>query len=191
MVLPMSRKTQQRKQQLSFADRLLGPPVAGRECGSCTACCVLPRINEPTLQKAEGEICPNLAGAGCGVYETRPQTCRTYFCVWRRIGALPDDARPDKLGALLHLHRRDENETNPLLKVYIKVQALKSWEEVSKPTLEAVMAVLRRARLAVWRQDGGEMHLAHPDDLTARAIHGEPLTPQAALEAEAWIKAHS
>lgn len=80
----------------------LPPPAPGRDCGECTACCVDLAIAE--LNKADGVACQHLvAGAcgACGIYETRPNTCRTWFCGWRLLGSLSDAMRPDRSGAML------------------------------------------------------------------------------------------
>jgi hypothetical protein len=76
--------------------------VEGRECGECAVCCTHLRIEDPELHKPGGVRCPNLlAGGGCGIYETRPRPCRTFFCGWRRIGYLGDEWRPDRSGIMI------------------------------------------------------------------------------------------
>lgn len=76
-------------------------PLPGRECGSCTSCCVELAIDAPQLKKPDGCECPHLvAGAGCGIYADRPALCRNWYCGWR-MGALTDDMRPDRSGMLL------------------------------------------------------------------------------------------
>ena len=37
-----------------------GQVIEGRECGSCTVCCVALTIDDPALQKVQGYRCPNL-----------------------------------------------------------------------------------------------------------------------------------
>lgn len=79
---------------------LLSPhPASGRECGSCTACCSVLAIVE--LQKPARRACDHLCRAGCGIYETRPASCREFHCLWLR-GALSGDEglRPDQLGVM-------------------------------------------------------------------------------------------
>lgn len=46
-----------------------------------------------------------IAGAGCAVHAVRPNVCRAYRCAWL-AGALGDDDRPDRLGAVLDLVSR-------------------------------------------------------------------------------------
>jgi hypothetical protein len=51
-----------------------------------------------------GVACPNLTGqGGCGIYESRPQTCRKYFCGWRLAAGLGGEWRPDRSGVMIML----------------------------------------------------------------------------------------
>jgi hypothetical protein len=78
--------------------------VAGRTCGSCNVCCVALTIDDPALQKAQGYRCRNtLPDKGCAIYEARPETCRTFFCGWRRLKWLRETLRPDSSGVLVRL----------------------------------------------------------------------------------------
>ena len=93
-------------------------------CGSCTACCTSSQFIEigpnehrtlrripsgllfPAPRRPKGHVvmgfnkqghCPMLIDGACGVYDDRPQTCRTYDCrVFAATGIDPnDDAKPD------------------------------------------------------------------------------------------------
>lgn len=89
-----------------------------RTCGECTACCYALGVNE--IDKPEFQTCPELSGCdsahggceseddtklrlrggGCGIYDDRPEPCKTYACLWLDE-TLPDEAdRPDKLGVV-------------------------------------------------------------------------------------------
>jgi len=74
--------------------------VAGRDCGGCTVCCVFPTINKPEIQKLSGARCRHCTSGGCGIYETRPPVCRSFYCAWRTVDIFSDDWRPDKSGVL-------------------------------------------------------------------------------------------
>jgi len=77
---------------------------AARECGECSLCCTLLRVDE--LSKLGGTPCVHQrTGGGCGVYARRPGVCRAYRCLWLSGGLRPED-RPDRLGALLDLVNR-------------------------------------------------------------------------------------
>ena len=86
--------------------------VAGRECGSCNVCCVALTINDPELQKLQGHRCRNARpDNSCAIYETRPQTCRTYYCGWRRLKWIRETLRPDRSGVLVRQHNIVSKET--------------------------------------------------------------------------------
>jgi hypothetical protein len=74
-------------------------PIAERQCGTCTQCCIVAAIDKPEIQKAPGVACRHCRG-GCTIYETRPQICRDYHCAWRILPILPYDWRPDRCGIL-------------------------------------------------------------------------------------------
>lgn len=71
--------------------------VPGRECGDCTVCCIVPTIDDPEIQKKPGIHCRHCA-TGCTIYESRPKSCRAFYCAWRLIPALGPDWRPDLSG---------------------------------------------------------------------------------------------
>lgn len=75
--------------------------AAERACGPCSLCCTVLRVDE--LDKPAGDDCPHQCGdRGCGIYETRPQICRAYECLWRQ-GGLEEDERPDVTGGIVDL----------------------------------------------------------------------------------------
>ena len=80
--------------------------VPGRSCGSCNACCISLTIDDPALQKAQGYRCRNAQkDGGCAIYESRPQTCRTFFCGWRQFKWVHEAMRPDVSHVLTRLRR--------------------------------------------------------------------------------------
>lgn len=68
-------------------------------CGGCTVCCKFMGVDEIDKQRyvwcAHCEI-----GVGCQIYETRPDSCRQYECVWLKTQGLDNPMalalRPDK-----------------------------------------------------------------------------------------------
>ena len=86
--------------------------VPGRECGSCNVCCYALTIDDPDMQKPQGYRCRNtLPDKGCAIYETRPQTCRSFFCGWRILKWVPNTLQPDQSGVLVRLHNEVARET--------------------------------------------------------------------------------
>lgn len=77
------------------------PLIPGRTCGGCVECCRFIPLDLPELSKPTGSLCAYCVdGAGCSVHEVRPQTCRTWFCVWRVV-ALSEAWRPDRSGIIV------------------------------------------------------------------------------------------
>ena len=75
--------------------------LAKRSCGPCTACCTILKIAAPELRKKAHKPCQHLSGAGCGVYQQRPQVCQQFLCGWRLFAELGDDWRPDLSGVMV------------------------------------------------------------------------------------------
>lgn len=75
--------------------------VPGRDCGSCTVCCVALRVDAPGLRKPAGQACCHLGTQGCTIYSSRYAICRSWMCGWRLQPELDDSWRPDRSGVLL------------------------------------------------------------------------------------------
>lgn len=172
---------------LSLEDHVFGLPVANRSCGECTACCRLLTIDDPLLQKPAMVLCPNCTGASCAIYQQRPAACRAWHCAWRRIESMPAKSRPDRLGVMFEVTRRDP-APNILAKVYIRGLALASWRDFENPDLLPVLEMLRQTRLPVWLAHDDRMECVHPSRaVQAVLIEGRPpQTPQVAAEAAQW-----
>ncbi len=76
--------------------------VTDRSCGDCSLCCTVLRVDD--LQKLGGVSClhQNESGPGCSIHARRPEICRGYRCLWLQ-GGLPEESRPDRLGAVLDI----------------------------------------------------------------------------------------
>lgn len=67
----------------------------GKSCGDCGLCCKVMGVAE--LDKAPGRWCAHyLKGGGCGVYDTRPSSCRSFHCEWLLSDKLGSEWKPDK-----------------------------------------------------------------------------------------------
>ena len=52
-----------------------------RQCAGCTMCCKVMRV--PELPKKINVWCTHcVLGQGCGIYETRPSSCREFNCLY-------------------------------------------------------------------------------------------------------------
>src|SRR6266700_8447737 len=69
--------------------------VPGRACGSCTLCCKVIAVDD--FAKPPGVWCTHcVRHKGCGIYETRPTDCRTFFCEWMLTTSLGADWKPER-----------------------------------------------------------------------------------------------
>ena len=79
--------------------------VPGRSCSSCNICCVALTIDDPAMRKVQGYRCRNaLRDNSCAIYDSRPQTCRSFECGWRQLPWVRETLRPDRSGVLVRLH---------------------------------------------------------------------------------------
>jgi len=80
---------------LDAAARALSRVIPGRECGSCTLCCKVIAVAD--FNKLPGVWCSHcVRGKGCGIYETRPTDCRTFFCEWMLEKGLGPEWKPER-----------------------------------------------------------------------------------------------
>jgi uncharacterized cysteine cluster protein YcgN (CxxCxxCC family) len=77
------------------------PIVPGRGCGGCALCCKIMRIEE--LDKPKGAWCRHCAPnrAGCTIYDSRPQECRTFHCAWLTLAQLGPEWQPTRARMVL------------------------------------------------------------------------------------------
>jgi Fe-S-cluster containining protein len=80
-------------------------------CGSCSMCCKLLSVQaddgglfKPFLRWCRHAVRP---GGGCGVYQTRPESCRLFECLYAasqralpRQDVMPPEMRPDRCGVI-------------------------------------------------------------------------------------------
>lgn len=126
-------------------------PVPNRSCGSCTACCDVFAIEE--LSKPAGVPCQHSTSIGCAIYPIRPQTCARWFCLWRKIAALPDRLRPDRSGVVFSLDVRSPNDGST--QVCIVGRVMRTPRKARRRDMAAAFAMLARdGALPVWRVDG-------------------------------------
>jgi Fe-S-cluster containining protein len=166
-------------------DSLLGPIVPGRECGECVACCRSLKVDTAEFSKPAGVPCPHNTGSRCGIHSSRPDICRTWFCAWRRIAAMPEAARPDRSGILAFLGF-NRQPRNCLEGVYIVAQA--SDDEAFDTAIgRAITADLSTGLVPVWTTSGTAKTLVHPRGEVARAvIDGSAPASHLEKEVEAW-----
>lgn len=165
---------------------LLGPILPDRECGDCTACCTELTVNTPEFAKPAGTPCIYLSDKGCGIHAVRPRICGTWFCAWRRVAGLPDEARPDRSGLLVSLNFVKEPQ-NCLEGVSINVRVLAGSDAIANGMAAAVLDSVCDQLVPVWFSDGSKKMLMHPDTDVARfVLSGEAAPPHLQDEVAAW-----
>jgi hypothetical protein len=165
---------------------LLGPVLADRACGDCTMCCTVLKMDAPDFKKPAGIPCEHLASLGCGIHAVRPDICRSWFCGWRRVAALPDDARPDRSRLLVSLNFEREPR-NCLEGVSINVRALPGSDAIENGMAATVLDILCDGLVPVWFSDGAKKMLMHPEhEVASLVISGDPAPTHLQEEVAAW-----
>lgn len=106
-----------------------------RSCDGCTECCYymhIEAIRKPACQSCTFEE----PGYGCGIYNTRPQECHDFECLWlqtqKRKDPWPSRLRPDRCGTMFtalpgednriaaHSRKPDALDTDPTVRKYVR-----------------------------------------------------------------------
>lgn len=148
---------------------LLGPVLDGRSCGDCTACCTVLTVDTPDFKKPGETPCANLCAAGCSIHPVRPTICRTWFCAWRRVAGMPEEARPDRSGLLVSINFSREPR-NCFEGVSINVRLLAGSRAIENGMAGRVLDSLCDQLVPVWFSDGSRKMLMHPDSEVAQHV---------------------
>jgi len=160
--------------------------VPGRTCGSCVACCVIPRIDAPNFIKEAGVMCVHCSGNDCTIYEDRPAQCRTFYCLWRRVGTMPDSLRPDRTGVMFTIERIAQPQ-NPFEQEFVIARALNAISDFDGSEVRGALRVfMEQGDLPVWLSFRQERRLFHPRPALRDAILS-PATPAEALAEEVVV----
>ena len=168
-------------------DEAVGGLVPGRGCGSCVACCVILRVDAPALVKDAGVMCRHCSGSDCSIHETRPDPCRTFFCLWRKVGSMPDALRPDRIGVMFSIEHNAAPQ-NPFDKDFVIARAVSAIEDFDRPEVRGALNVfIERGDLPVWLSFNQERRLLHPRPELRDAILSSGITPtHLASEVVTW-----
>ena len=150
-------------------DVMFGPTLQDRPCGDCIACCQVLNIDEPELVKPQGMLCPNCTGAGCSIYETRPQVCRSWNCAWKRIASMPPETRPDAMGVLFTVDRHLPPR-NPFENLYVIAVAQERESDLQSQATRDAIQMFKAGPLPIFVQWDGMKTLVHPEPVIADAI---------------------
>lgn len=170
----------------SVETALLGPVLEHRVCGDCTICCTILKVDTPDFEKPAETACVHLGARGCGIHAVRPRICRTWFCAWRRVAALPEDARPDRSGILVSINFVREPR-NCFEGVSINVRLLGGSTAIEDGMAARILDRLCDRLVPVWFSDGSRKMLMHPDNEVAQhVIAGTTAPSHRADEVDAW-----
>jgi hypothetical protein len=112
------------------------PPIT-RECGTCTMCCKTMSVWE--IEKPNGVWCKHVKNhQTCAIYETRPQSCRTFDCLWLR-GIGTEAMRPDRSRVVL-VEAEDSNGGGTGLAAILDPTRPLAWQE---PKMRAFLEDVR------------------------------------------------
>jgi hypothetical protein len=74
--------------------------AANKQCGDCAMCCKVMQIE--ALAKPKHTMCGHFRkGTGCTVYDTRPQACSQFVCLWLADPNMDAAWRPDRARFIL------------------------------------------------------------------------------------------
>jgi len=154
--------------------RAVGRGLRERSCGTCTACCTALGVLE--IDKPPCTPCKHLGTTkGCGIYETRPESCRRYHCMWR-AGLISAERRPDRFGIVFD---PIEELPNEILAREVRAGALGEAEVVR------VLATIARERAVALIDSAGELQQVLGPPERALAVEG---LLRATLPAEAHLR---
>lgn len=164
--------------------------VPSRECGECVACCVLPSIDTDTLRKPARTPCRHCTGHHCAVYDSRPDVCRNFYCLWRKLELMGEAHRPDRLGVMFHVVKVT-TPLNVLRRLYVVGIPLDPFPNYATPEIEAALVILRRRYVPVWLYFGEVLRCVHPSSAVQDVLlNGAPTSSErVAAEVSAWRKA--
>lgn len=168
-------------------DIVLGPALASRACGDCVACCQVLNIDEPDMVKPADQLCMHCTGAGCGIYATRPNVCREWDCVWRRIDTMPLETRPDRCEVLWTIDRQAEPRS-PFDRIYFVARAVGDPTKLQAQPMLDTASMLAHGPLPIFVTWDNERRMIYPREELAQAIL-DPDNARAQLveEGEAWM----
>jgi len=80
---------------------IFGPPVRGRQCGACTACCTQLPVDLGGKVKPANVRCKHMCSKGCQIYAIRPEPCIAWSCAWLINASTDKLRRPDQSGLVI------------------------------------------------------------------------------------------
>jgi hypothetical protein len=102
-------------------------------------CCKVPAIEE--FAKPPGVWCRHaVSGKGCGIYQDRPGSCRTFYCLWMQDESFGPEWKPEKAKFVVYVQRNGVN-----LQVAVDPNFPNAWTKAPY-----------HARIRRWVEEGAE-----------------------------------
>jgi hypothetical protein len=112
-------------------------PPEEKQCGDCSLCCKIMAITE--LNKPKDAWCDHvIKKRGCGIYETRPHSCRAFKCLWLQDPRLPPEWKPNKSKFVM------VGESQTELVVHVDSNSPGAWRD--EPYLSGLRAMAERGQ---------------------------------------------
>lgn len=122
--------------------------ITENKCGACTQCCT--NLDVIELGKKAGEPCKHLTNSGCGIYESRPQSCRDFDCGYLLLSVKPK-MRPDRSGFVMYLQEPDSIPTILCMK--------NTFSNINKNIKRYLQQMCKKAGLRIlWRNPDGTIY---------------------------------
>ena len=158
---------------VSETEAIFGALVPERDCGGCRVCCEHLVVQTSEFSKPAGQMCGHACAAGCGIYETRYPVCRDWFCLWRYLPGLAEEARPDRSGIMWGYAWSDGDHAR-FRTAYVHGLAFGGLAALERPESQAELGQFLGGELPVWvSEPGGEMIRLYPSEEEARAPEWE------------------
>lgn len=90
-------------------------PSPARYCMDCQQCCTVYHIDG---LKSAREPCNNLTDDGCSIYNSRPDNCKNFQCMWSS-GLGKEEDNPKLSGIILE--KRNSNLNPPTIYIAVEV----------------------------------------------------------------------
>ena len=104
--------------------------------------------------------------------------------MWRRIGAMADEMRPDRIGVIFTIEAIDP-PNNPFEKRFVVGRALNSLADLDSPGAQKVIQIfIDQGDLPVWLSHQQERRLLHPYPALRDAILRKGSAPPIHLAAQ-------
>jgi hypothetical protein len=125
------------------------------QCGDCSYCCKLPGITAPFI-KPVNQWCEHCApGNGCQIYDTRPEQCRSYKCMWL-VRDLPPELKLTRCGVIIEPLPQDD-------RVALRVEPHRFSTAWRQPAVLAFIKTMLRMDHKVMMTDGMRCNGFNPE----------------------------